>query len=61
MATARAEAYSALVDDEEDDQAPVSSPTPTSTTNSQGCYCFIVCLKLPKLLDLSISFCSGFV
>ena len=49
MAAARAEAYSALVDDEEDDQAHVSSPTPTSSaTNSQGCYCFIVCLKLPR-------------
>lgn len=37
MAAARAEVYSALVDDGDDDQVPVSSPTPTSTaTNSEG-------------------------
>lgn len=37
MAAARAEAYSALVDDGDDDQAPVSSPMSTATTtNPEG-------------------------
>lgn len=34
MAAARTDVYSALVDDEDDDQVPVSSPTPT--TNPEG-------------------------